>query len=121
MEVHSFLGLAGYHRRFVKGFSKLALPLTHLNQKNNKFSWTPACEESFQELKRCLTTAPVVTISTGTTGFALYCDASKEGLGVVLMQHGKVIAYASRQLKDYETRYPTHDLELATVVFTLKI
>ena len=83
--------------------------------------WTERCEESFQELKRRLTTAPVLTLPQGTEGFAIYCDASKSGLGAVLMQHGKVVAYASRQLKDYETRYPTHDLELAAVVFALKI
>ena len=83
--------------------------------------WTERCEESFQELKRCLTTTPVLTLPQGTEGFAIYCDASKSGLGAVLMQHGKVVAYASRQLKDYEIRYPIHDLELAAFVFALKI
>ena len=78
------------------------------------------CEGSFQELKKCLTTAPVLAITQGNTGFAIYCDASKLGLGAVLMQNDRVIAYASRQLKEYETRYPTHDMELVAVVFALK-
>ena len=114
-EIRSFLGLAGYYRRFVEGFSKIAMPLTLLTRKGHKFTWTEACEKSFQELKTRLTTAPVLTIPHGNNGFAIYCDASKHGLGVVLMQNGKVVAYASRQLKDYETRYPTHDLELAAL------
>ena len=103
-EIRSFLGLAGYYRRFVEGFSRLAGPLTALTRKGQKYVWTERCEESFQELKRRLTTAPVLTLPQGTEGFAIYCDASKLGLGAVLMQHGKVVAYASRQLKDYETR-----------------
>ena len=88
-EVRSFLGLAGYYRRFIEGFSKLALPLTQLT-----------CKEE---------------------PFVVYCDASKLGLGGVLMQDGKVVAYASRQLRIHEKNYPTHDLELAAVVFVLKI
>ena len=78
-EVRSFLGLAGYYRRFVEGFAKIALPMTQLTRKNHKFLWTEACEESFQELKRRLTTAPVLTIPQGNDEFALYCDASKQG------------------------------------------
>ena len=97
------------------------MPLTLVTRKGHKFTWTEACEKSFQELKTRLTTAPVLTIPHGNNGFAIYCDASKHGLGAVLMQNGKVVAYASRQLKDYETRYPTHDLELAAVVFALKM
>ena len=120
-EIRSFLGLAGYYRRFVEGFAKLAAPLTALTRKEHKFVWTEKCESSFQKLKTRLTTAPVLTIPQGSEGFAIFCDASKQGLGAVLMQHGKVIAYASRQLKDYETRYPTHDMELAAVVFALKM
>ena len=86
-----------------------------------KFQCTSDCEESFQELKHRLTTAPVLAIPEGTEGFVIYSDASLKGLGCVLMQHDKVIAYASRQLKDYEKNYPIHDLELAAVVFALKI
>ena len=120
-EVRSFLGLAGYYRRFVEGFSKIASSLTMLTRKNVKFQWSDACEKSFQELKRRLVTAPVLTIPSGSGGFVVYSDASKNGLGCVLIQHEKVVAYASRQLKEYEKNYPTHDLELAAVVFALKI
>ena len=120
-EVRSFLGLAGYYRRFVEGFSSLSAPLTKLTQKETKFQWTEACERSFQELKNRLTSAPVLTLPEGLEGYAVYCDASGVGLGCVLMQHGKVIAYASRQLRKHERNYPTHDLELAAVVHALKI
>ena len=120
-EVRSFLGLARYYRRFVEGFSKIASPLTQLTRKDVKFKWTDSCEGSFQELKKRLTSALVLSIPTGGGGFVIYSDASKNGLGCVLMQNGKVIAYASRQLKEYEKNYPTHDLELAAVVFALKI
>uniref|UniRef100_A0A2N9IMJ0 RNA-directed DNA polymerase n=1 Tax=Fagus sylvatica TaxID=28930 RepID=A0A2N9IMJ0_FAGSY len=120
-EIRSFLGLAGYYRRFVEGFSQIATPLTHLTRKGVKFEWSNACEESFQELKQRLVTAPVLTIPSSNGGFVIYCDASGVGLGCVLMQHGRVVAYASRQLKQYEKNYPTHDLELAAVVFALKI
>jgi hypothetical protein len=120
-EIRSFLGLAGYYRRFVEGFSQIAAPLTHLTRKGVKFEWSNACEESFQELKQRLVTAPVLTIPSSSGGFVIYCDASRVGLGCVLMQHGRVVAYASRQLKQYEKNYPTHDLELAAVVFALKI
>nr|GEX47643.1 putative reverse transcriptase domain-containing protein [Tanacetum cinerariifolium] len=98
-KARSFLGLAGYYRRFVEGFSRLALPLTKLMRKGEEFVWNEEREKSFEELKQC--------------GFQIYSDASKKGLGYVLMQHRKVIAYASRQLKPYEVNYPTHNLELA--------
>jgi hypothetical protein len=120
-EVRSFLGLAGYYRRFVEGFSRLAAPLTRLTKKNKKFQWSEECEQSFQELKQRLVTAPVLTLPSGSDGFVIYSDASHKGLCCVLMQQGKVIAYASRQLKTYERNYPTHDLELAAVVFAFKI
>ena len=120
-EVRSFLGLAGYYRKFVEGFSKIATPLTKLTRKEEKFIWSEACQNSFDELKQRLTTAPVLTLPSGSEGFTVYCDASKQGLGCVLMQHDRVIAYASRQLKKHEVNYPTHDLELTTVVFALRI
>ncbi|GMH06275.1 hypothetical protein Nepgr_008115 [Nepenthes gracilis] len=120
-EVRSFLGLAGYYRRFVENFFQIALPLTQLTKKDAKFEWTKDCEESFQMLKDRLTSAPVLTIPNGSGGLIVYYDASKIGLGCVLMQHGRIIAYGSRQLKDHERNYPTHDLKLATVVFALKI
>jgi hypothetical protein len=120
-EVSSFLGLAGYYKRFVEGFSRIKAPLTHLTRKNAKFEWKEECEKSFQELKQRLVTALVLTIPSSSGGFVIYSDASHKGLGCVLMQHGKVVAYASRQLKNYEQNYPTHDLELAAIVFALKI
>ncbi|WMV40955.1 hypothetical protein MTR67_034340 [Solanum verrucosum] len=120
-EIRSFLGLAGYYRRFVEGFSTIASPLTKLTQKTLKFQWSEAGEKSFQELKKRLTTAPILTLPEGTQGFVVYCDAPRVGLGCVLVQNDKVIAYASRQLKVHEKNYPTHDLELAAVVFALKI
>ncbi|KAL4010684.1 hypothetical protein IC575_027695 [Cucumis melo] len=120
-EIRSFLGLAGYYRRFVEDFSRIASPLTQLTRKGTPFVWSPACESSFQELKQKLVTAPVLTVPDGSGSFVIYSDASKKGLGGVLMQQGKVVAYASRQLKNHERNYPTHDLELAAVVFALKI
>ncbi|WRX23577.1 Reverse transcriptase domain - like 10 [Theobroma cacao] len=120
-EIRSFLGLAGYYRRFVQGFSLIAAPLTRLTRKGVKFVWDDVCENRFQELKNWLTSAPVLTLLVNGKGFVVYSDASKLGLGCVLMQDEKVMAYASRQLKRHEANYPTHDLELAAVVFALKI
>ncbi|GJV58930.1 putative reverse transcriptase domain-containing protein [Tanacetum coccineum] len=109
----------GYYRRFMEGFSLLAPPLTKLIQKGEKFVWNEEREKSFKELKRRLVSSPVLTLPSGTGGYQIYSDASKKSLGFVLMQHGKVIAYASRQQKPYEVNYPTHDLELAAAVFAL--
>ncbi|VVA39016.1 PREDICTED: retrotransposon, partial [Prunus dulcis] len=120
-EVRCFLGLAGYYRRFVEGFSTIAAPLTRLTRKGVKFEWSDECEKSFNELKTRLTTAPVLTLPDDSGNFVIYSDASQQGLGCVLMQHGRVIAYASRHLKKHEMNYPVHDLELAAVVFALKI
>ncbi|VVA35062.1 PREDICTED: retrotransposon, partial [Prunus dulcis] len=120
-EVQSFLGLAGYYRRFVEGFSTIAAPLTRLTRKGVKFEWSDECEKSFNELKTRLITAPVLALPDDSGNFVIYSDASQQGLGCVLMQHGRVIAYASRQLKKHELNYPVHDLELAAVVFALKI
>ncbi|KAK9079891.1 hypothetical protein SSX86_001564 [Deinandra increscens subsp. villosa] len=120
-EVRSFLGLAGYYRRFIQDFSKIALPMTKLTRKDTKFVWGDDQEKAFKSLKQKLTQAPVLTLPEGTEDMVVYSDASKLGLGCVLMQRGKVIAYGSRQLKVTEQNYPTHDLELAAVVFALKI
>jgi len=119
-EIRSFLGLAGYYQRFIKGFSLIATLLTQLTRKNKKWVWLEECEKSFQELKRRLTTATVLTLFSGIEGFVVYNDASGKGLGCVLMQHRKVIFYASRQLKTHEENYLVHDLELAAVVFALR-
>jgi len=120
-EIKSFVGLAGYYRMFIKDFSRIVTPLTQLTRKNQPFAWTDRCEQSFIELKKRLTSAPVLVIPDTNKPFEVYCDASHQGLGGVLMQEKKVVAYASRQLKVHEKNYPTHDLELAVVVFTLKI
>ena len=120
-DIRSFLGLAGYYIRFVDGFASIASPLTTLTQKKVKFEWSEACERGFQDLKDKLTSGPVLTLLEGNEGFLMYCDASQVVLGCVLMQHGKVIAYVSRQLKVHEKNYPTYDLELAAVAFALKI
>jgi hypothetical protein len=94
--------------------------MTRLLKKDVPFVWNEKCEKSFQELKKWLMTAPVLSLLEEGKTYALYADASKEGLGAVLMQDSKVIAYASRKLKTYKVNYPTHDLELAAIVFALK-
>ena len=120
-EVHSFLGLVGYYRKFVEGLSKIATPLTNLLKKDHKFEWSDTCQHSFKELRHRLTTAQVLTLPSGKDGYVVYNDASRQGLGCVLMQDGRVIAYASCQLKKHEKNYPTHDLELVALIFALKI
>lgn len=120
-EVRSFLGLAGYYRNFVKGFASLAQAMTLLTRKDTKFIWTKECEESFSGLKDMLTSAPVLVLPEVDEPYVVYTDASIIGHGCVLMQKGKVIAYASRQLRKHDGNYPTHDLEMATVIFALKI
>ena len=120
-EIRSFLGLAGYYRRFIENFSKIALPLTQLTKKTEKFVWGPEQQSAFDDLRTRLCNAPILTLPEGVEDLVVYCDASLQGFGAVLMQRGKVIAYASRQLKPHEKNYPTHDLELGAVVFALKI
>ncbi|GJU85404.1 putative reverse transcriptase domain-containing protein [Tanacetum coccineum] len=120
-KIRQFLGLAGYYRRFIEGFSKIAKPMTKLTQKKVKFVWGDKQEAAFQLLKQKLCSAPILALPEGSEDFIVYCDASIKGLGAVLMQREKVIAYASRQLKIHEKNYTTHDLELGAVVFALKI
>jgi hypothetical protein len=95
-KIRSFLGLAGYYRRFIEGFSKLVKPLTSLLEKGKEFKWDEACQKCFEELNKRLTTTPILVMPDIHKGFDVYCDASHLGLGCVLMQEGKVIAYASR-------------------------
>ena len=95
--------------------------MTKLTQKGVKVKWFDDYEHGFQELKNRLVTTPILTIPSGSGGFVVYSDASHQDLGCVLMQHGKVVAYASRQLKSFERNYPTHDLELVAMIFALKI
>jgi hypothetical protein len=120
-EIRSFLGLAGYYRWFIKDFSKIAKPMTRLLKKNKDFDWTEECQVSFDELKKRLTSAPVLILPDITKKFDIYYDASRQGLGCVLMQDGQVVSFASHQLRKHEENYPTHDLELAAVVHALKI
>ncbi|WVZ63571.1 hypothetical protein U9M48_013194 [Paspalum notatum var. saurae] len=110
-EIRSFLGLAGYYHRFIKDFSKISKPMTTLTQKNAKFAWSPKCEEAFGTLKQLLTSAPVLAQPDITKSFDVYCDASGSGLGFVLMQEGRVITYASSQLRKHEIG----EIEMPTV------
>ncbi|GJZ82034.1 putative reverse transcriptase domain-containing protein [Tanacetum coccineum] len=113
-------GLAGYYRRFIQYFSKIASSLTKLTKKNDPFVLGEEHEEDFVTLRRKLCETPILVLPDGTEDMVVYCDASYFGLGCILMQRGKVIAYASRQLKNHEENYPTHDLEFAAVVAQLE-
>ncbi|GKE66370.1 putative reverse transcriptase domain-containing protein [Tanacetum coccineum] len=114
-------GLAGYYQRFIEGFLKISKPMTKLTQKNIKFEWGDKQETAFQLLKQKLCSALILALPEGSENFIVYYDALIKGLGVVLMQREKVIAYASHQLKIHEKNYTTHDLELRAVVFSLKL
>ncbi|GKA79365.1 putative reverse transcriptase domain-containing protein [Tanacetum coccineum] len=116
-EIRQFLGFAGYYRRFIKGLSKIDKPMMELTQKDRKFDWGEEQETAFQLLKQKLCAAPILALPKGSDDFVVYCDASIKGLGTVLMQRMKVIAYSSRQLKIHEKNYTTHDLELGAEVF----
>jgi hypothetical protein len=94
-DIRSFLGLAGYYRRFIEGFSKISMPTTELLEKDKKFEWTSACEACFQEFKKRLMTALILVMPDMEKMFSIYCDAFGQGLGCVLMQDGHVVAYAS--------------------------
>ncbi|GJR12702.1 putative reverse transcriptase domain-containing protein [Tanacetum coccineum] len=120
-EIRQFLGLAGYYQRFIEGFSKIARPMTKLTQKSVKFDWGEKAEAAFQLLKQKLCSAPILALPEGSENFVVYCDASHKGLGAVLIEREKVIAYASRQLKVHKKNYTTHDLKLGAVVFALKM
>ena len=105
----------------LKIFSEISTPLTNLTRKNQVYVWTEKCEKAFEELKKALVNAPVLRVPERNHDLTIYTDACGYGLGAVLMQEGQVVAYASRQLKPHETRYATHDLELAAVVYALKL
>jgi hypothetical protein len=119
-DIQSFLGLVGYYWNFIKGFSKITKPKTELLGKDKKSKWMPTYEASFQELKKRLTSAPVLVMPDMEKSFSIYCDASGQGLGCVLMQDGHMVVYASR-LRKHEVHYPIHNLELAAIVHALKI
>ena len=120
-EIRSFLGLARYYRRFIEDFSRLAALMTRLTRKEVKFVWDNSCELAFQEFKRTFTATPILIVLKKGQRYTVYSDASKDGLGCVLMQSEKVVAYGSWQLKNQEQNYPTHDMELDAAVFALKI
>jgi hypothetical protein len=120
-KICSFLGLAGYYRRFIQYFSKIAKTMTHLLEKGKVFKRTQDCQASFEKLKKRLTTTPVLVLPDLSKKFDIYYGASRQGHGCVLMQDGQVVSYASHQLRKLEENYPTHDLELAVVVHALKI
>jgi hypothetical protein len=114
------MGIVGYYRIFIEGFSKIAHPITSLQRKGVKFQWTLDCEKSFQHLKQLLTSAPILGITDLDEDFIVCTNACNEGLGGVLSQNGFVICYESRKLKDHEKNYATHDLELAAIVLSLR-
>jgi hypothetical protein len=120
-QIQSCLGLADYYRRFIPDFSRIAKPMTELFKKGSKFVWGQKCEDAFHTLRQHLTTAPVLAQPNNGKPLDVYCDASGTGLGCVLIQDIRVIAYASRALRPHEQNYPTHDLELAAVVHALKM
>ncbi|GJR16025.1 putative reverse transcriptase domain-containing protein [Tanacetum coccineum] len=120
-EIRQFLGLAGYYRQFIKGFLKIAKPMTKLTQKNVRFNWSKKEEAAFQLLKQKLCSAPILALPEGSENFVVYCDAFRKRLGTDLMKREKVIAYASHQLKIHEKNCTTHDLELGAIVFALKM
>jgi hypothetical protein len=120
-EVRSFMGLAGYYLRFVEGFSKIENLITELQKKNKKFVWTEKCVEYFKRLKELLTSTPILKVPDLDADFMVCTNASKEGLGGVLMQDNRVIAYISRELRRHEEKYATHDLDLLAIVYALKV
>ncbi|KAA3471063.1 DNA/RNA polymerases superfamily protein [Gossypium australe] len=119
-EVCSFLRLAGYYKRFLKGFSMIVTLMMRLLQKDVRFEWSEKCQQSFKQLKALLTEAPMLVQPESGKEFVVYSDISLNGLDCLLMQEGKVVAYASRQLKPNKKNYLTHDIELAAK-FALKI
>jgi hypothetical protein len=115
------MGLLGYYRQFVKGFSNIANPIMELQKKNKKFFWTEKCAEAFRRLKELLTKTPIIKVPDMDADFLVCTDSSKEGLDGVLMQDGRVIAYISRKLRRHAENYTMHDLELLAIVYSLKV
>ena len=113
------MGLAGYYRRFIEGFSRIAYPITSLQKKGILLKWTKECQLSFERLKQISTTAPVLRVADPNKDYEVCTDASKEGVSAVLTQEGKVIAYESRKLREHEQKYSSYDLELTVVVHAL--
>jgi hypothetical protein len=120
-QIQSSIGLAGYYRRFIPDFSRIAKPMIELLKKGAKFEWGQKCEDAFHTLRQHLTTTPVLAQPDNNKPFDVYCDASDTRLGCVLMQDNRVVAYSSRALRPHEQNYASHDLELAAVVHALKM
>jgi hypothetical protein len=121
LKVNSFMGLVGYYRWFIEGFSSIENLIMELQKKNKNFVWTEKCVESFWRLKEMLTTTPILKVPDMDTNFLVCIDASKEGLGGVLMQEGRVISYISRRLRSHEHNYSMHDFELLAIVYALRV
>jgi len=120
-EVRSFMGLVGYYKRFIVGFSKISHPTTSLQKKGVKFEWSVECEENILFLKDLLTSAPILKVGDPYEYFVVCISACKEGLGRVLTQNGHMVCYDSRNLKEHERNYATHDLEFASIVHVLRM
>lgn len=120
-ELRSFLGLANYYRRFIKGYSTIASPLTDLLKKEQRWSWSSTCEEAFDKLKTALATEPVLQLPRFEDPFEVHTDASDRALGGVLVQAGHPVAYESRKFKDAETRYSAHEKEMTAVIHCLEV
>ena len=121
MDVRYFMGFVSYYKRFIEGLSKVSHPITYFQKKGINFEWTPRCEESFQQLKHLLTSAPVLKIPDLEKDFAVCIDACDQGHGGVLTQDNHVVCYESIKLKDHEKNYATHDLELEAIIHALKM
>ena len=117
-QLRGFLGLCSYYKRFVKNFSKLASPLTNLTKKGN-FEWNEATQEAFEELKERMSSCLVLAVPDFTQPFELQCDASGEGIGVVLMQKKHPIAFESRKLSKTERHYSIYDKEMLAIMHAL--
>jgi len=120
-EVRSFLGLAGYYRRFIRNFSHIAHAITSLQRKGKKFEWIKECTVSFKQLKHLLTNTPILKITYPNKELVVCIDACNRGLGGVPMQEGKVVCYESRKLNEHEQNYVTHNLESTTIIHALKM
>lgn len=120
-ELRSFLGLANYYRRFIKGYSKKVSPLTDLLKKSQKWEWTSECQDAFDKLKRAVSSAPVLGLPDFHKPFEVHTDASDRAIGGVLVQEGHPLAFESRKLKDAEQRYSTHEKEMVAVIHCLDV
>ena len=120
-DIQPFMGITGYYHRFIEGFSKIAYPITSLQNKGTKLKWSQRCQDSFNNMKELLTSTPILKVADPDKDFTVCVDASKEGIVGVLTQEGHVICYESWKLKENERKYVTHDLELVAVIHALKM